>query len=266
MLGVDLLEAVDVDEDERERALVALCAPSLGAQLLVEGAVVGKVRELVARRERSQLGARVGERDRRLGASASCEQPARHRRRRRRARPRAGRRCGSVRSRERPCRCGRPCGGLVPFERDRGAGHEADGAARLAGADDRAEATRLEADDGGGVDAEVDRRLLGDDGEQLDRVGLERDRILNSLLGGAGRQGSRAAEDGDDAGDEPELVAAGEPAALEHDVGAVLVRVALRAVRGREQVVRVQERVDLDADELRRPCSRAAARLRPRTT
>ena len=51
VLGVDPLEAVDVDEDERERTLVALCAPRLGAQLLVEGAMVGKVRQLVAGRE-----------------------------------------------------------------------------------------------------------------------------------------------------------------------------------------------------------------------
>ena len=117
----------------------------------------------------------------------------------------------------RPARCGRPRGRLVPFERDRRAGHEARGAGRLAGADDRAEAARLEADDGGRVDTEIEGDLLGDDGEQLDGVGLERDRILDSLLGGAGGQCGRAAEDGDDAGDEPELVATGEPAALEHD-------------------------------------------------
>ena len=75
VLGVDPLEAVDVDEDERERAFVALCAAGLGAQLLVEGAVVGEVRERVACRERGQLGARVGERDGRLCSERELEQP-----------------------------------------------------------------------------------------------------------------------------------------------------------------------------------------------
>ncbi len=250
MLGVDPLEAVDVDDDERERAFMALRAPRLGAQLLVEGAVVGKVRELVACGERRQLGACVGERDRGL----------RRERELRAAAP------GPPSDDERAPEPGADADGggsgnglagpedlgdrLVALEGDRRAGHEVHGAARLAGADDRAEATRLEADDGGAIDAQVEGRLLGNDVEQLDGVGLERDRILDSLLGGARDQGGRTAEDGHDAGDEPQLVAAGEPAPFEHDVGPVLVHVALRAVRGREQVVRVQERVDLEADEL----------------
>jgi hypothetical protein len=47
--GVDLLEVVDVDQDERERPLMALGSPCLGTQLLVEGAMVGQVRQLIAR-------------------------------------------------------------------------------------------------------------------------------------------------------------------------------------------------------------------------
>ena len=74
MLGVDPFEAVDIDEDERERALVALCAPRLGAKLLVESAVIGEVRQLIARRKGAQLGAGVGERDGRLRCESELEQ------------------------------------------------------------------------------------------------------------------------------------------------------------------------------------------------
>ena len=239
-------------EDERERALVALRAPRLGAQLLVEGAVVGKVRELVARCERAELGARVGERDRRAVTRVRAGAAGRRRRPRRRARPRGGRRCGSARLRERPCRSGRPSrrarrprAGLSCRARD-AAEPRGSQAPTIVPKPPVSKRTTAAASTPRSM-----RGLLGDDGEQLDGIGLERDRILDPLLGGAGGQSGRAAEDGDDAGDEAELVAAGEPAAFEHDVGSVLVRVPLRAVRGREQVVRVQERVDLDADELR---------------
>ena len=153
----------------------------------MEGAVVGKVRELVARRERSELGARVGERDGGLRGERELEQPDGVAAFGDERSPEAGSdadRCGSGSGLAGPEDLR---GGLVSFERDGRAGHEAHGAARLAGADDRAEATRLEADDGGGVDTEVEGGLLGDDGEQLDRIGLERDGILDSLLGGAGR-------------------------------------------------------------------------------
>ena len=74
VLGVDPLEAVDVDENERQRTLVALCAPRLGAQLLVKGAMIGEVRQLVAGREGSQLRARVGERDGGLRCESELEQ------------------------------------------------------------------------------------------------------------------------------------------------------------------------------------------------
>ena len=74
MLGVDPAEAVDVDEHEREGALVPVGAARLGAELLVEGAVVGQVRQMVARRERAQLGARICECDRRLRSERElCE-------------------------------------------------------------------------------------------------------------------------------------------------------------------------------------------------
>ena len=249
MLGVDLLEAVNVDEHERERAFMALRAPRLGPQLFVKSAVIGKIRKLVSRRERCQPGTCVGERDRGLRCERECEQPLRVSLGDERA-PEPGAdadRGGSGNGLAGPEDLGHR---FVALEGNGRAGHEVHRAARLAGADDRADATRLEADDCGAIDAQVESRLLGNDVEQLDGIGLERDRILDSLLGGARDQGGRTAEDGHDAGDEPELVAAGEPAAFEHDVGAVLARIALWAVGGREQIVGVQERVDLDADEL----------------
>lgn len=252
MLGVDLLEPVDVDEDERERSFVALRPPRFGTQLLVEGAVVGKVRELVARRERSQLRARIGERNRGLSGERELEQPGVVASFGDQRAPEPGsdadrRGSGSGLAAAEDVR-----GRLVTLERDCRARDEARGALRFAGTHDRAEAARLEADDGGGVDADVDGRLLGDDGEELDRIGLERNRVLDSLLGGADGHCGRAAEDGDDAGDDPALVAADEPATLEDDVGSILARVPLRAVRRREQVVRVHQRVGLDSDELLR--------------
>ena len=178
----------------------------------MERAVVGKIRELVARGEGSQLGAGVGERDRGLGGERQLEQP---RLVAALGDERAPEPSADANRRGAGCALAGPedaCGRLVPFEWNGRSGDEADGAARLAGADDGAEAARLEADDGGGVDAEVDRRLLRDDGEQLDGVGLDRDGVLDALLGAAEGQGGRPAEHGDDAGDEPELVAAGEAA------------------------------------------------------
>ena len=74
MLGVDLLEVVDVDQDERERSLVALGASRLGPQLLVEGAVVGQVRQLVAGGKRAELGAGVGEADGRLSGEGESRE------------------------------------------------------------------------------------------------------------------------------------------------------------------------------------------------
>ena len=66
VLLVEPAEAVEVDEHERQRALVALRAANLGAELLVEGAVVGQVRQRVARAERGEAGACVGVGDRTL--------------------------------------------------------------------------------------------------------------------------------------------------------------------------------------------------------
>ena len=108
VLGVDPLEAVDVDEDERERALVALRAPRLGAQLLVEGAVIGEVRQLVAGARARPAGRSRRRTRRRAALRRRARADGRDRRLRRRARPRAGRRRGSVRRRARPRRCGRP--------------------------------------------------------------------------------------------------------------------------------------------------------------
>ena len=62
--------------------------------------------------------------------------------------------------------------------------------------------------------SQVERDLLGDDGEELDGVGLERDCILDALLRGPPCQVGRVVQDRDDAGDEAELVAAREPPAL----------------------------------------------------
>ena len=106
-------------------------------------------------------------------------------------------------------------------------------ATRLAGADDRAEAARLEADDGGGVDvprssaissATIEKSSTGS-GSSATASWMRCSAVRAARCG-------CVAEDGDDAGDEAELVAAREPAALEDDVGAVLAGVALRAVRG----------------------------------
>ena len=58
-----------------------------------------------------------------------------------------------------------------------------------------------------------------------------------------------AVQDRDDAGHEAELVAACDPAALQREVGAVLVQVAVRPGL-REHVVRVDEAEDRCADEL----------------
>ena len=105
---------------------------------------------------------------------------------------------------------------------------------------------------------QVERNLFRDDREELNRVGLERDRILDALLRRPCRQVRRVAQDRDNACDEAELVAAGKPPAFEDDVAAVLAGVALRPVCRREQVVGVQERVDLEPDEL---CGRVAQQL-----
>ena len=98
-------------------------------------------------------------------------------------------------------------------------------AARLAGADDRAEATRLEADDGGRIDA-ADRALISSATMENSSTGSGSSATASWMRCSAVRavRCGWAAEDGDDAGDKPELVAAGEPAAFEHDVGSVLAR------------------------------------------
>ena len=53
---------------------MALCPARLGAQLLVEGAVVGKIGQLVASRERAELGAGVRECDCGLRGERELEQ------------------------------------------------------------------------------------------------------------------------------------------------------------------------------------------------
>ena len=158
VLGVDPLEAVDVDEDEREGALVPLRASRLGAQLLVEGAVVGQVRQL-SPASRARPAGRSRRRTRSAGCAASASSSSRD------GSlalgddaPQSGRRRGSAAA---------PVAGLAGRE-DCAAGVVARRAGRScrgraspkprgsAGADDRAEAAGLEADDGGRVDTQVD--------------------------------------------------------------------------------------------------------------
>ena len=139
-------------------------------------------------------------------------------------------------------------GGAVAGERDRRTGDECRRTTRLGRTDDRGKACGLEADDRRRRDAEIVRDLLGDNGEELDGIGLDRDGVQDPLLRGPRGRGD-AVQDRDDAGHGAELVAACDPAALQRDVGAVPVQVAVRPVLG-EHVLRVDEVVDRRTDEL----------------
>ena len=238
VLGVDLLEVVDVDQDERERALVALCAPCFRAQLLVEGAVVGQVRQLVACGERTELGARVGEADGRLRGEGERRESVRCRRLRRRARPRAERRRGSApRSGRGPPGPEDHRGRLVPFASDtvvpgtsraEPRGSQAPTIVPKPPVSKRMTAAASTCRSNATSSATIENSSTGS-GSSATASWMRCSAVLTV-------NGRRVAEDGDDACDEAELVAARRGAAFEDDVAAVLAGIALRAVRGREQV------------------------------
>ena len=235
MLGVDLLEVVDVDQDEGERTLMALGTPRLRPQLLVESAVVRQVRQLIAGGERAELGTGVGKADGRLGGEGERRESVAVAANRDECSPEP-----SADADRRGASAARPvrktiAAGSSRLERHGRAGDESHRATRLAGADDRPEATRLEADDCSRVDVQFERDLFRDDRKELNRVGLERDRILDALLRRSCSQVRCVVQNRDDACDEAELVAAREAPAFEDDVAAVLAGVALRSVCGRNR-------------------------------
>ena len=182
---------------------------------------------------------------------------------RRRRPPRRGHRLGPGLRRRRPPG-GEDAGrGVVAGERDGRARHERRRAAGLGGTHDRAEAGGLEADDRRSRDAEITRDLVGDDGEEFDGVGLHGNRIEDPLLGRPRRR-RHAVQDRDDTGHGAETVAARDPPALQRDVAAIPVQIAMRSRprRGRRRGARGRRRRSRRAP---RPSSRAAARPRSST-
>ena len=253
VLGVDALEAVDVDEDEGERALVALRAAGLGAELLVEGAAVGKVRERVAGRQRAELGARVGEGDRGLGSDRELAA----------SRTAAPFSATSAPQRRAPIRIGAAPGAAWPVRKTSAAGpssverHGRSGHQSVA-SPSGSHAPRI-----------VPKPLVSK--RTTEAAATPRSCATSSATTVKSSTGSgstaiascsrcsavrpavaTAVKHGDEADHEAVLVAAREPAALEHDVAPVLVRIALGPVRRRGEVVEVQEPVGLGADQLPR--------------